>query len=178
MSFRSAVAGALAQTGLDDISGECRTFRLEGPDVLAWLATKGIECPETMFAVSYTGEDRETVVARVARDAIILQGGVQSREIACLENDLRARAPGVFLGEIQASTFRLSGPKAAVVWSQTCGVALPERPSHEVVYTRVAGVSVAVIPEQGEADRSYRIWVDYSYAPDLWNTFVEILSPG
>jgi len=178
MSFRSAVAGALAQKGLDDISGECRAFRLEGPGVLAWLATKSIECPEAVFAVSYSGERHETVVARVARDAVILQGGVQSHEIVRLENDLRARVAGVFHGEVQASTFRLSGPKAATVWSQTCGVALSERPSLEVVYTRVAGVSVAVIPEQREADRSYRIWVDYCYAPDLWNTFVEILSPG
>jgi len=38
------------------------------------------------------------------------------------------------------------------------------------------GISCGILPQgEGEA-RTYRLWVDYSYAPALYSTLVEIAS--
>jgi heterotetrameric sarcosine oxidase gamma subunit len=162
--------------GLEDVSGDNRSLSLNGVGVIAWIAEHGVEYPEAIFAVRYCGEAHDTViVARVASDAVTIQGGARSEEIARLENALGTGAAGVFYREEQTTTLRLSGPNADTVWAQTCGVRLSERPCNEVVYTTVAGVSSAVIPEEREGVRSYRIWVDYSYAPGLWRTLAELL---
>ena len=53
---------------------------------------------------------------------------------------------------------------------QTCGVNFLQEPPNRIVYTRVAGASCGIIPTANK----YRIWIDYTLAPYLWETLSEI----
>ena len=75
----------------------------------------------------------------------------------------------------EGARLRLSGARADSVWRQTCGVDVAAAPTDSLIYTRVAGVSCAILPEERSVGRSYQIWVDYSLAPDLWESLAECL---
>lgn len=176
MSFRSAVAREVEVPGLCDLSASLRSLRLQGPATAGWLRARQIDCPETLFEVSRQGNGRDDLwVARVGNGDVILQDGIAGETLIELEAAL-GDTPRVFRVPEQATTLRLSGPKAEATWRQTCAVPLAEATTERVVYSRVAGVSCAIFPERIAGERSYRIWVDYSLAPALWQSLAEILT--
>jgi sarcosine oxidase gamma subunit len=59
---------------------------------------------------------------------------------------------------------------------QTCGVDMSAEPAGRIVFTRVGGVSCGLIPQGNGAERSYRVWCDYTLAPALWETLCSILA--
>jgi hypothetical protein len=147
---------------------------VQGPGAAAWLRERGVDCPDELFAVRRTAEAGGLLlVARVGHGDVIVQERTEGETLERLEGAL-ASAVDVFQVPEQSATFRLSGPHVDAVWRQTGAIPLTERPDDVVIYTRVAGVSCAVIPEREPVERSYRIWVDYSYAPGLWQTLTEI----
>lgn len=172
MTFRSAVTQEERQSGLEDLSPKIRSLRVQGPNAVSWLAGRDVICPETLLAV-----DRSAglLVARVGSGDVVLQGDAADEAIVALGGTL-ATTSDVFQVPEQAATFRLAGPRAEEVWRQTCAVRLAKEPCDRIVYTRVAGISCAVIPEEVSGERSYRVWVDYSYAKALWQDLAEILA--
>ncbi|NNL85220.1 MAG: hypothetical protein HKP27_06180 [Myxococcales bacterium] len=176
MTFQSAITSELRIDGIADLSATHRAFRLQGPGAATWLRARGIDCPEALFAVRRNGEaEGSLLVARVGHGDVIIQERTGGGTLDRLEDAL-APAVDVFRVPEESATFRLSGSNVDTVWRQTCAIPLMDRPDDVIVYTRVAGVSCAVIPERESAGRCYRIWVDYSYAPGLWQTLAEILA--
>lgn len=176
MSVRSAVARESAVTGLEDLSADMRALRVQGTNAIAWLEQNGVTCPDLFFALYQRGSKNDSIlVARVGNADVIVQGGAASKTLDALSHALR-ESTDVFQVPEEAATFRLSGPGAEDLWRQTCAIPLANEPVDKIIYTRVAGVSCAVIPEDATGRRSYRIWVDYSYAKALWQSLADILA--
>jgi sarcosine oxidase gamma subunit len=152
---------------------ETRKVGVKGPCALAWLREQGVSNPPDLYDVTRVGDC--TLVVRVGADEVIVESHIPSDFADRLDNALIDRAPGVYRVEQELASFLLSGAAASSVWHQTCGVDLVNEPPNRVVYTRVAGISCGVITVGADTDRGYRIWVDYSFAPELWSTLVEIV---
>ncbi len=60
------------------------------------------------------------------------------------------------------------------VLAQTCAINFAAAPAGQLIYTRVAGVSCAILPALDGNPLSYRIWVDPSYAGYLAETLANI----
>ena len=71
-------------------------------------------------------------------------------------------------------TLVLEGDEALGILAQTSGVDFVGELADRMVYTRVAGASCGVLPREETGQRVYRLWVDYSLAPFLWETLAEI----
>ena len=177
-TIRSAVeslaglnAGATRAVSVSDLADH-RKVGLKGPGVSDWLQERQMACPADVYDVVRV--DDGSLAVRVGSDEVILESPDSGELVETVEVALKARVPGVYRVEQQTSTFRLSGPAAIPVWAQTCGVDVPAEPLDRILYTRVAGISCGIIPEIINGERAYRIWVDYSYAPDFFRTIIEI----
>ncbi len=58
--------------------------------------------------------------------------------------------------------------------AQTCGIDFDGTGQDRLIFTRVAGVSAAILPESIGAVSVFRFWIDASYAIYLWETLFEI----
>ena len=181
---RSPVAALLAgggarqaaALGLKDASHLPR-LGIKGPGLLPWLAGCGVEAPAAVLGV--LRPEAAALVVRSGGDEVMVQADPASGVLARLEAGLGdADGAGVYRLEQQGGTFFVRGAGAPKLWSQTCAVELAARPADAAVFTRVAGISCAVIAEQDGAGRAYRVWVEYGLAPDLWQTLRDILAGG
>tara|TARA_B100000809_G_scaffold218183_1_gene224680 strand:+ start:314 stop:871 length:558 start_codon:yes stop_codon:yes gene_type:complete len=175
---RSAVAAIANLTGgspaaaeLQDLS-DYRKVGVKGPGAVEWLRAQGVVCPGNTYDTIRTAAG--SIVARVGSDEVIIESPPGDDGAERIDAALAIRAPGVFGVEQQTSTFRLGGAGAPDVWRQTCGVDVTGESADRLIYTRVAGVACGVLPEEIEGHRSYRLWVDYGYAPALFRSLVEI----
>ena len=50
-----------------------------------------------------------------------------------------------------------------------------ERPTGRLILTRLAGVNAGILPETIGAWPAYRLWVDPSFAADLWEALAGIV---
>ena len=175
---RSAVASIAMQPG--DRSGqvdlqdlyEYHKVGIKGPGACEWLQGQGVACPNDTYHVVRTAEG--SIIARVGSDEVIIESPPDDELAARIDAALAIRAPGVYRVEQQSSTLRLGGAAAPDVWRQTCGVDVTAEPIDRLLYTRVAGVACGVMPEEIDGQRAYRLWVDYSYAPALLQSLIEI----
>jgi sarcosine oxidase subunit gamma len=78
---------------------------------------------------------------------------------------------GVYRVPREDATFLLAGPQKHSVLSQTCGFDFRSTPPRRLVYTRVAGVSCAILPDAG----AFRLWLDPSFAAYLWHELAAIV---
>lgn len=114
------------------------------------------------------------MIARIADDEVIVESPGSGQLVQQIDEAAASPSPGVYRVEQQPATFLLQGPRAPAVLAQTCGINMVEEPAGRIVYTRVAGVSCGLIPEGDGPDRVYRLWVDYSYAPALFESLLDI----
>jgi len=145
---------------------------VKGPGVVAWAQRHDLPLPATRYSVLPVGT--AGVVARVGEGELILEctphDALWERWRAAL-----AEAPaGVYDIPQQSVTLELSGPRAPQVLARSCALNLAAEPAATIRYTRIAGVSCAVLPRGEGEPRSYRLWVDYSLAPYLWTTLADI----
>jgi sarcosine oxidase gamma subunit len=152
--------------------GDHRKVGIKGPGALEWLRGQGIDVPAGVYDVSRGAAG--SLVARVGNDEIIIESTSPDGLVDTVDDALNARTSGVYRVDQETTTLLLSGSVANAVWRQACGVDVMHEPPYRILYTRVAGISCGVIPEGTDSDRAYRIWVDYSYAPELWSTLMEI----
>src|SRR5204863_432116 len=80
--------------------------------------------------------------------------------------------PGVYRNERQDATFLLTGARGHEVLAQTCAVDVRQATPRRLIVTRVAGVNASVLPETIAGLPAYRLWVDPSFAWDLWESLV------
>ena len=147
---------------------------VKGPSVLAWLGDHTVPYSEAVYGTERVSDG--SLVVRIASDEFIVESTLTEGSVQRIDKELSAYTNGVYRVEQQSESLILKGSHAPRVWAETCGVNVVREPTDRIIYTRVAGIACGIIPE-GEADnRSYRIWVDYSYAPDLYKTILEILS--
>src|SRR5262249_1773867 len=74
----------------------------------------------------------------------------------------------------QDAAMILAGSRANEAMLETCGVDF-STPESRMVYSRVGGVSCAILPDTVDGVRVFRIWCDASYGPYLWEIMLEIV---
>jgi sarcosine oxidase, subunit gamma len=164
---------AVKELALCDVSGLAK-LGLKGPRAVEWLKSSGITPPSDIFAVAPIAGDG--LVARLGNEEIFLEDGFGSTVVADLEHKLAGGAPGVYRVERHDGTFLLCGARAVEVLAQTSGINFAETPEGRVIFTRAAGVSCMILPKKLDGTLCYQIWVDPSYAFDLWHSLEEILT--
>lgn len=150
---------------------------LKGPGLNTWAESNNLDLPGVLHEVREL--ERGGVIARVDRNEIILESLPDNPLRRQIDQALDASHPNLFRVEQQSATFILHGDHALRILAQTCGLDFDAAEPLRIVYTRVAGVSCGITPQaaQGEqGGRTYRLWVDYSYAPYLWEQLTEIAS--
>jgi sarcosine oxidase gamma subunit len=172
---RSAVAAFTGDPhpGVSELA-HSEKIGLKGPEVESWIKRHHLPWPAAIYEVLES--DDGSLVARVGTGEVIVESEGPGKLVDQIEGLLEASAPGVYRVEQQSATLLLRGQDAPAICAQTCGVKLSREPTGKILYTRVAGISCGILPQgEGEA-RTYRLWVDYSYAPALYSTLVEIAS--
>ena len=146
---------------------------VKGPGVVAWVQRHGLPLPAARYAVLRMGD--AGVVARAGEGELILECTPHDALWERWRAALADPPAGVYDIPQQSVTLELSGPRAPRVLARSCALNLAAEPADTILYTRIAGVSCAVLPHgKGEA-RSYRLWVDYSLAPYLWTTLAALI---
>ena len=145
---------------------------VKGPGVVAWAQRHDLPLPAARYAVLPVGV--AGVVARAGEGELILECTPGDALWERWQAALAEAAAGVYDIPQQSVTLELNGPHASQVLARSCALSLAAEPPDTILYTRIAGVSCAVLP-RGERDpRTYRLWVDYSLAPYLWTTLAEL----
>ena len=173
---RSPIAATLAE-GISDSEFVHPTdlikIGIKGRALAQWAAALGIDFPPALYDTRPVGD--HGLLARVGSGEIVLESLPNDPLLASLQRGLEQPSPGIYRVEQQAVTFELSGPHALGVFAQTCGLEIKACEPRRIVFTRVAGVSCGLIPLDRDGGVIYRFWVDYTFAPYLWNTLAEIL---
>jgi sarcosine oxidase subunit gamma len=142
---------------------------LKGPAANAWMTSQGVDVPADVFAANCT--DDGGWIVRLGATEFMVESGRDETLVERLAAALSNSPAGVYRVPREDATFLLAGPKSRSVLSQTCGIDFRSVPPQRLIYTRVAGVSCAILPEVGV----FRIWVDPSYAAYLWETLAMIV---
>jgi len=173
---RSAVEALVeahsSEASLVAISGACK-IGIKGPGAIAWLGDHKAPCPTDIYGTVRV--DDGSLVVRIASDEVIVESSDSGGMVQRIDRELGEHTDGVYRVEQQSETLLLSGSRAGRVWAEACGVNVVRASVDRIIYTRVAGISCGIIPEGEDDQRSYRIWVDYSYAPGFYRTVMEIL---
>ncbi len=151
---------------------EVAKLGVKGPNLAPWAEGTGIELPQRLYDVKRVDEDG--VLVRVGGDEIIFESKPGNPLFVRIEQALNQPTQGVYRIEQQASTIEICGPLVHRALAQTCGLNFSREPAERIVYTRVAGASCGVIPLETSGGRIYRIWIDYSLTPYLWEVLNEI----
>jgi sarcosine oxidase subunit gamma len=147
---------------------------LKGSGAAVWLAGQGIEVPPAIYDTARLGS--YGYVLRLGTNEFMLQDDANGTTVSRLQASLQSLPPGVYLVPHEDAVFELSGSDARLVFAQTCGIDFRTMPTRRVLYSRVAGVSCGILPEEAAGGVRYRIWLDPSYADYLWETLVTIVT--
>jgi glycine cleavage system aminomethyltransferase T len=162
---------AARNLALCDLSGLSK-LGVRGPAAEAWLRDQGLEVPATLYETR--GLPDGGLLVRVGGDQFLLESGLSGATGAMLAGRLGANVSGAFRVERQEATFLLVGRRVREVLAQTCGLDFQEMPPRRLIFTRIAGVSGGILPEDVDGVPAYRLWIDPSYAVDLWESLVTI----
>jgi sarcosine oxidase gamma subunit len=145
---------------------------VKGRELVEWVARHDIALPAQMYDTLPVGE--AGVLARVGAGELILECAADDPLLARFNAGLETAGEDAYRVEQQSVTLVLRGNAALGVLAQTCGVDFAGEPVGRMVYTRVAGASCGVLPLDEDGQRVYRLWIDYSLAPYMWETLAEI----
>ena len=166
-----AEARSARTLGLCDLSA-LRKLGLKGRGAAGWLTAQGIDVPNDTFGARRP--EHEGIVARLGDDECFLESGLSGQPVVALSKRLGPVQGDTYRVERQDATFVLTGSSALRVMAQVCGANFEEAPAWHVLYSRVAGVSAALLPSPWEKVPQYRIWVDPTSAPYLWGQLFQI----
>lgn len=165
-------ARSALELGLCDLSALPK-LGLKGTGAVGWLAAQGIDAPAEMFGARRL--QPEGLLVRAGNDECFIEGGLSGEPAVLLSERLGSGQENAYRAERQDATFALTGSSALRVISQICGVNVQETPAWRVVYSRVAGVSAALLQTPGDkVPHQYRIWVEPTSAPYLWGQLFQI----
>ena len=166
-----AEARSARTLGLCDLSALWK-LGLKGRGAAGWLTAQGIDVPADTFGARQ--QEPEGIAVRIGDDECFLESGLSGQPVAALSERFGPAQRDAYHVERQDATFVLTGSSALRVMTQVCGVNFEEAPAWRVVYSRVAGVSAALLPTPGDDVPQYRIWVDPTSAPYLWGQLFQI----
>jgi hypothetical protein len=146
---------------------------VKGPALQAWATQFGIDLPPNLYDVINIGKSGS--LARVGNQEITLDCAEDDPFLARFDQSLSHPTPGIYRIEQQPALFDLHGDHALRVLAQTCGVDPAIQPPNRILFTRIAGVSCGMIVREEAGGRGYRIRVDYTLAPYLWEALVGIV---
>jgi sarcosine oxidase subunit gamma len=163
-------AAATKTLALCDLSALPRVT-IKGAGAEAWLRGQGVDVPTGVYEVLRAGG---SFIARTGSAEFLIEDGVPGRIVQGLAQASGGEKPEVYRVLREDAAMLLAGSRANDVMLETCGV---DFSSHEfrMVYSRVAGVSCAILPDVVNGVRAFRIWCDASYGPYLWETLLEIV---
>ena len=145
---------------------------VKGPGVVAWARRHDLPLPPARYAVLRVSD--AAVLARAGEGELMLECTLQNELWGRWQAALTEAPAGVYEIPQQSVTLELNGPRAPQVLARSCALNLAAEPAETILYTRIAGVSAAVLPHGKGESRRYRLWVDYSLAPYLWTTLAEL----
>lgn len=145
---------------------------VKGPGIAGWAQQRDFRLPPRLYDTLPVGENG--VLARVGSGELILECTPDEPLLRQYSAALEQAGTHAYRVEQQSVTLMLLGDAAPGILAQTCGVDFAGEPLDRIVYTRVAGVSCGVLPREEDGQRVYRLWVDYSLAPYLWQTLAGI----
>ena len=157
--------------GLCDVSAIPR-MAVKGPGAAEWLKEQGFVVPGSIYECAAIGT--AGFVARTGSAEFFLEESVGHDFIAKLLAAPVAAKRGVYRMQRQDASFLLSGEKAVCVLSETCGVDF-SKPDAKLVYSRVAGVSCAILHRTLNGVSVWQLWCDNSYGMYFWETLLEIV---
>lgn len=157
---------------LQDI-GASRKLGLKGSGAEPCLREQGIVPPSEILGAAQFSNGGWIV--RLGAAEFFLERGDFGHAWDRLESKLSSHPPGVYRIPRSEATLLLTGADSKLLLAQTCGIDFRKAELHKVVYSRVAGVSCGILPECADELR-FRVWVDYTYFPYLWETLAEITS--
>ena len=147
---------------------------VKGPGVEAWTQAQAIPWPAKLYDIVTVGPSGFLV--RVGNQELVLECPADEPLLEKWEQSLQSPPAGVYRIEQQSVSIDLRGQRALDVLGQTSGVRFATEPAGRIVFTRAAAVSCGILVLGDGAARSYRIWVDYTLAPYLWESLEKILS--
>lgn len=129
------------------------------------LASRGLPVPASLYEVVGPG-----VMARTGTQEFFLEEALDGSVVETLPLSVGAGEAWSPIPRQEAG-FWLGGERAYEVMAQTCGLNL-RRMRDQIVFTRVAGVSVMLLCRA--APLRIRVWCDFNYGPYLWETLETI----
>ena len=166
-----AEARSALTLGLCDLSALPK-LGLKGRGAADWLATQGIDVPSDTFEARQL--EPEGIAVRLGDDEYFVESGLSGQPVAVLSDRFGQAQGNTYRVERQDATFVLTGSSALTVMAQVCGVNLEEASAWRLVYSRVAGVSAALLLTSVDKMPQWRVWVDSASAPYLWGQLSQI----
>jgi len=157
---------------LGDLTHLTEKLGIKGPRAVDWLESQGLQIPSHTYETIRIGS--EGLGARIGADEVLLEFPISVAGLTALRKELDAGPEGVWRVEHQEATLMLFGPRAGGVLAQTCGVDFSQIPPDQLIYTRLAVASCAVVRESSWETAVYRLWVDASLAEYLWEELSQI----
>lgn len=145
---------------------------LKGPGAERWLREQGWEIPAAIYEISRVG--RSDRIIRTGGTEFLVEDGVGGSTALGLLTPGKGGTPGVYRIPRQDASFLLTGRDANDVLLETCGIDFSTRPP-QAVYSRVAGVSCALLPVEPSGIPAFQVSCDGSYGVYLWETLLEIV---
>jgi sarcosine oxidase subunit gamma len=164
-------SGVAKRLALCDVSAVPR-IGLKGAGCAEWLKEHGIAVPNAIYECSPVG--KYGFIARTGSAEFLIEDSLGEDIVSGL---LAVPAPAkraVYRMQRQDASFLLSGEKTLNVLSETCGVDF-SNPNSSILYSRVAGVSCAVLHRKLNEIPLWQLWCDNSYGMYLWETLLEIV---
>jgi sarcosine oxidase subunit gamma len=115
------------------------------------------------------------ILARTGTDQFLLESGHANQAVPALATQLGCDEPGVYRVERQDATFLLTGARALDVLAQVCGIDVRHAAPRRLILTRLAGVNGGLLPETRGDLPAFRLWVEPSQAPGLWESLATIV---
>lgn len=162
---------AARDLALCDLSGLAK-LGVRGPEAESWLRGQGLDIPPNLYDTR--GLPDGGLLAQIGTDQFLLESGIRGETVTALGTLLGAGVSGAYRVERQEATFLLAGRRLREVLAQACAIDFGALPSQRLIYTRIAGVSGAVLPQEIDGRPACRLWIDPSYAADLWESLVTI----
>ena len=146
---------------------------VKGSGAASWLAEKGVEVPQTVYASRPLSQGG--LVVRVGNDEFFLEAGHPDPSLAWLRD---AMPNGANFSPVirEDASLLINGSGSLALFAQTCSHRLEQSPKDQMIFTRVAGVSCGILPQSAGESMQFRMWFDPSYATYLGETLLQIAS--
>lgn len=153
--------------------GRLTRLGVKGPMSPRWLVEQGVPVPAEIYGAVRL--DSLGYIVRLGAGEFFLEAPSGGATIGRLAAALSQSPAGVYRTPREDATFQISGGSSKELFAQTCGIDFRGLPPMKAIFTRVAGVSCAILPEQVDVGPSYRLWLDPSYSDYLFYALAQIV---